>query len=125
MSCNTNIIDADDINYDILVGPHESSSRIDKNSEFEVCAVTFNCGITTPIIYGDIILGDDVTFVDLNVTGTLCAPIGQPGECEEKINESFCPDGLLGLTHYSSQVVEDIGLDLEPTTQIADAFSII
>lgn len=118
MSCNTNVIDADDINFDILVGPHESSSRIDKNSEFEVCAITFNCGITTPVIYGD------VTLVDLNVTGQFCARIGQPGECEERVNENFCPDGLLGLTHYSSQVEEDIGLDLEGSTQLADAFQL-
>lgn len=124
-SCYTDLIDSDNINYDILIGPHESSSRIDKDAIFEVCAIEFTCGITTPRIDGDVIVGISSTIENLTITDTLCVTIGQPGSCDPKINDEFCIDGGLGLTHYSSQIEEDIGLDLEPVTFMNDAFQLM
>ena len=120
-SCYTDLIESDNINYDLLVGPHESSSRIDKNSNFEVCSITFNCGITTPRIDGDVILGISTILENLEVLDQFCAPIGNP---KVILNDEFCVDGGLGLTHFSSQIEEDIGLYLEPETQIVDAFQL-
>lgn len=121
-SCYTDIIESDNINYSLLVGPHESSSRIDKNAEFEVCSIDFSCGITVPQIYNDIFVGISSVVEELEVLDQFCAPIGQP---KHTPNDIFCENGGLGLTHFSSQVEDDIGLDLEPDTQMVDAFQLI
>lgn len=125
MSCTNNIIDEDNINFDILVGPHESSSRIDRDSEFEVCAITFTCGITTPRIDGDIILGISTTLENLSVLENFCAPIGEPSICTTRPNDIFCENGGLASDTFSSQTDSEIGLDLAPDVYIADGFQLI
>jgi hypothetical protein len=117
MSCTNNIITSDNINESILVGPHESSTRIDRDSSFEVCAINFTCGITTPRIDGDVILGISTTLEQLEVTELFCAPLGEP----KHDGVDFCVSGELKLDHFS----DDIGLDLTPETQIVDAFQLV
>ena len=127
MSCSNNIITSDNINESILVGPHESSTRIDRDSEFEVCSINFTCGITTPRIDGDVILGISTTLEYLEVLNPICAPIGQPSTCVTRPNEKFCETGGLALDHFSSQDPdgEDIGLPLYPETKIQDGFQLL
>lgn len=120
MSCTNNPIDPDNINDEILVGPHESSTRIDRDSVFEVCAINFTCGITAPLI-----ATNDVTVDNLTVNDQACLPIGEPGLCVSQPNDDYCETGGLHLNYYSSQTENDIGLDLQPTTQMADAFQLL
>ena len=124
MSCANSIIDPNNINESIIVGPHESSTRIDRDANFEVCSINFTCGVTTPTISTEEIIGVSSYFEELEVD-KLCAPIGQPGECDPQPDDVFCEDGGLHLNNFSSQVDEDIGLPLQPETQIADGFQLI
>ena len=120
MSCTNNPIDPENINDSILVGPHESSTRIDRDSEFEVCSINFTCGITTPVV-----ATNDITVDNLVVNDNACIPIGEPGLCVTQPNDDYCKSGDLHLNYYSSQTQNDIGLDFQPTTQIADAFQLL
>ena len=121
-SCNQNITDSSQINYNILSGPHETSTRIDKNSVFETATTIFNGGDTGIGISatGDI-LGVTAEIENLNVTELFCAPVGVPKLDE---NDCFCCDGGLGATHFSSQVEDDIGLAVTEGTQFTNAIQL-